>query len=297
MHPVIASLLLVLASSGLFAASDPPPALIGSWQEDGTEGSYCRFEPDGTCTMAGAGTLQFFRGAFPPAKIIVKMQGQRIELPYDLSGDVLHLTVNDKQETYRRLTEVPAALIITPLAFGSGTADAKRIAELKKAFAKREREDQAVRTDPSKQAKMGEVDRDNTTWLKTLVGELGWIDATRFGAEAANTAFLIVQHSGDLPLMIAALPAIELDVKKKKIDCQGYALLFDRTQLYLGRKQRFGTQVGQNDKGEMIVLACEHPAEVEKRRKEIGLFPLSQYLGFFASQNHGKAIGFEPEEE
>jgi len=142
---------------------------------------------------------------------------------------------------------------------------------------------------------MGAVDADNTAWLVKEVRELGWIDAQRFGRSASNTAFLIVQHSGDLPLMLAALPEIEKDLKSGVGDPQDFALLYDRLQLRLGNKQRYGTQIGMNEKGEPIVLPLEDHAHVEKLRKDLGLFPLTQYLAIMKQQT-GKEVTFGEEE-
>ena len=107
------------------------------------------------------------------------------------------------------------------------------------------------------QQRGAKVDAENTRYVKSLVATLGWIDAERFGREAANAAFLIVQHSGDLRLMMAALPEIKKDLKAKRVDPQDYALLFDRIQTSVGEKQRYGTQLGQNEKGELIVFPLE----------------------------------------
>ena len=131
---------------------------------------------------------------------------------------------------------------------------------------------------------MGKVDRENTAYLIKVIKEVGWIDAERFGALPSNNAFLIVQHSGDLSLMSAALPLIKKDVVAKKLDAQPYALLYDRLMVFSGGKQRYGTQLSQNEKGELLLGGLEDKARVEEFRKEIGLFPLSQYLKMFGDK-------------
>ena len=114
--------------------------------------------------------------------------------------------------------------------------------------------------------------------LRGVVAELGWIDRERFGRVAANDAFLIVQHSGDLPLMLAVLPHIEAAVRERQASAQDFALLYDRTRMRLGHRQRYGTQlVGKLD-GKLWLFPLEDPERVEERRTEIGLFPLATYL-------------------
>lgn len=113
--------------------------------------------------------------------------------------------------------------------------------------------------------------------------EVGWIDVGRFGADAANAAFLLVQHSANTPLMMAALPIIEKDVKAKRLDGEPFALLYDRLQLMLGGKQRYGTQLSANDKEDLVVPALEDRKKVDEYRKELGLPPLAEYLKLFES--------------
>jgi hypothetical protein len=183
-----------------------------------------------------------------------------------------------------------------PLAFGKPeTVPAERVKLIKAELAKRLQTDQGVRTGTIDVAKMHSVDAENTAWLKSQVTELGWIDCRRFGVEASNSAFLIVQHSEDLPLMIAALPEIEKDAKAKLVDAQGYTLLYDRTELYLGRKQRYGTQISIED-GRLVVLPLQDRAKVEEFRKEVGLFPLATYLEMVKKQVGNKPVVYADDE-
>lgn len=89
--------------------------------------------------------------------------------------------------------------------------------------------------------------------------------------------------------MTAALPEIEKDVRAKRLpDGQGYALLYDRLQLMLGRKQCYGSQIGQNDKGKLVVLPLEGRARVDEYRKEMSMPPLADYLALF--ERGGKKV-------
>jgi hypothetical protein len=189
-----------------------------------------------------------------------------------------------KEKTFRKLDALPPELELKPLKLGEAKElDADKVKEIKDELIRRRDTDQQVRKDPAKRKDMAKVDADNTAYLVKLVKDLGWIDAGRFGADVSNAAFLIVQHSGDLPLMSAALSPIEKDVKAKKLgDGQPYALLYDRLQLMLGKKQKYGTQIGQNAKGELFVLPLVDRAKVEEYRKEIGVnITLANYLRIY----------------
>src|SRR5262249_16601741 len=155
--------------------------------------------------------------------------------------------------TLRPLNNLPPELELRPLELREAAAmQPEKLKEVQRELAKRLVVDQLVRTDPARLSDMPKVDADNTAYLLKLVREVGWIDAGRFGKEAWNAAFLITQHSGHLPLMLAVLPEIEKDYKAKRIEAQHYALIYDRVQLLTGGKQRYGTQLGQNEKGEWV---------------------------------------------
>ncbi len=151
--------------------------------------------------------------------------------------------------------------------------------------------DQAVRKDPKRAAEMPSIDEDNTAYLAQLIAEVGWIDADRFGKVASIDAFLIVQHSGDLSLMMAALPGLERDAKPGQPMGEFYALLYDRLHLMLGERQRYGSQIGADEHGNLVVLPLEDPTHVDDRRRDVGLPPLREYTATFETANGGRQLG------
>ncbi|MCP4216513.1 MAG: hypothetical protein GY765_17820 [bacterium] len=119
------------------------------------------------------------------------------------------------------------------------------------------------------------VDPDNTAYLKTLVTEVGWLDFDRFGGETALGAFLLMQHSGDISLMKAALPELKKEIAAHPGVGNWYALTYDRLQVFLGGKQRYGTQSDYKD-GEDVLFPLEDESKVEEFRKEMGMPPLQE---------------------
>jgi hypothetical protein len=273
-------------------------ALLGCWKEDGKTEAVIRFEP-GKCTFAqlGKSDLRIARVIYERGKMITYTWGRKAEYQFQLTDQALFLTGPDgRTKTYRKLDKDPPEVQVRPLVLGVAKDLPKaQIQSIQTELARRKTLDQEVRTNPAKRRDGQKVDTENTSYLVKLVQDVGWIDAERFGARASGDAFLLVQHSGHLPLMLAALPRIEKDVKAKRLDAQPYALLFDRLQVMLGEKQRYGTQIGTNDKGELIVMALEERDRVEELRKGIGLFPLAEYLQHFEKQNSGKPVRFEDE--
>lgn len=123
----------------------------------------------------------------------------------------------------------------------------------------------------------------NIDYLRALVAKVGWIDVARFGYGTSNAAFLLLQHSWDLPLMVSVLPRLKADVDAGLMEKEPYALLYDRIQLARGLRQRYGSQVVREETGEIIVLPVEEPEHVDQRRKEMGMIPLRQYVRIFGA--------------
>ena len=202
-----------------------------------------------------------------------------------------------KTTTYRKLEKSPPEIQVKPLQLGNRAAlSEESVLSIQAELKHRGKIDQVVRADPINRKEMARVDADNTSFLVKLVQEVGWIDVERFGASSSQSALPIVQHSGSIPLLLAALPPIELDVKAKRLDAQPYALLFDRLKVTLGERQRYGTQLGSDEKGKLIVMPLEDRSRLEALRKEIGLFPFTDYLKLFEKQNGGKPVKFADDE-
>lgn len=123
----------------------------------------------------------------------------------------------------------------------------------------------------------------NTEFIRELISEVGWIDVERFGRDASDAAFLLVQHSWDVPLMLAVLPQLKRDVDAGRMGTDVYALLYDRLQLALGLRQLYGTQIARDDRGNAVVLPVEDAAGVEERRRRFGLIPLADYVKVFGA--------------
>lgn len=214
-----------------------------------------------------------------PGRVETCSFGRRHVLEVAVEGDRLELQDHSTGEAtaYRRLDGVLEAFEPRPLDLPEHvTVPADRVAEVQAELARRLELDQEVRVPPFDGPRMMRVDADNTAYLKDLVGHLGWIDPGRFGDEAADAAFLIVQHSGDLPLMLAALPQLEAQER-----LQEYALLFDRLQIRQGLPQRFGTQIGWAEDGIKGLLPIETLDGIDATRAEMGLEPLDDYLARF----------------
>jgi hypothetical protein len=271
---------LVYTSPALYAGtSSTPTALQGAWKsEDGQD--LVRFQPDRMLQYSDHHLK--IRGVVrsEPGKLVLRDSGVLEPWSVTAQGDTLKLEHSGKAQVYDRLTTTPPELELEPVVLGSSDAKLtpEQIEDIRKELGERAKKDQAVRSDPSQSSKMGEVDASNVGYIRALVEKVGWIDVDRFGPRTSVNAFLLVQHSGELPLMTAVLPFIERDARRFPDFAQPYTLLYDRVELNLGQKQRYGTQIHTDAAGNPEVLPLEDPAHVDNFLKELKLPPLSEYL-------------------
>jgi Family of unknown function (DUF6624) len=149
------------------------------------------------------------------------------------------------------------------------------------------REDQDVREEFARDGslydgyhpRMEEIHRRNGERLKGIVKARGWPGVSRVGPDAAEAAWLILQHAIAQPeLMRRGLSALEEAVPRGEASPLHRAMLEDRIRTFEGRGQRFGTQFDWAAEGELSPLPLEDPAGVDTRRAEIGLPPLADDL-------------------
>jgi len=120
-------------------------------------------------------------------------------------------------------------------------------------------------------AAMAARDRANTEWLKGVVAEHGWPKVSDVGEQAANQAWLLVQHADHDPVFqLEALRLMEPLVAQREVSGRDFAYLTDRVMLKLTGKQRYGTQFICVD-GKYAPQPLEDEAAVDRLRREAGM--------------------------
>jgi hypothetical protein len=114
------------------------------------------------------------------------------------------------------------------------------------------------------------IDDDNDAFVKRSLPPDGWFKFSRDGKTVGHDAWLIVQHSPDREFQRKVLLAMTPLVKAGEASGPEYALLYDRTEMFAGRPQRFGSQ-GVCKDGKLTIYTLEDEARVDERRHEIGL--------------------------
>ena len=121
------------------------------------------------------------------------------------------------------------------------------------------------------------IDSINLIEIKLIIDKYGWLGPDIITYEGNSTLFLVIQHS-NLETQLKYLPIMKEAVLKGNASGDDLALLEDRVLLGLGKKQVYGSQIGRDDKNIFYVQPLEDPDNVDKRRAEVGLGPLSEYI-------------------
>jgi hypothetical protein len=146
-------------------------------------------------------------------------------------------------------------------------------------------EDQAIRQglspermqDTAFAKRMLREDSARTRTLRSIVDVYGWPDSVRFGREAAQAAFLILQHSPVDSFQKEMLPTIEDMAEADRLPRSEAALLIDRVLMHEGLPQRYGTQF-KLENGRLVLHPVEDEAGLEARRKTMGLPTMAEYM-------------------
>lgn len=212
------------------------------------------------------------------------------------------------REVMRKLGHI-AILCLAPLLLGiaqaqeTGSPSVKEPA-LRRELLERVKQDQAIRNEliskgvenPDKVvlARMRAIDAENTERVRAIVKRYGWPGPELVGRDGAEAAFLIVQHA-DHAFQKEMLPLVEKAYRGGGLSGQSYALLLDRVLVGEGKPQVYGTQAKRFEEWkwrEPALEPIEDEANVDKRRAEVGLPPLSEYREmlkrFYFPESEGK---------
>lgn len=170
--------------------------------------------------------------------------------------------------------------------------DDPKLAELRQRFAK----DQAIRRLMFKAAgvealspiaasswgwlsnlRMIEIDCDNTRWLKQQLETVRWFDIPRFGADADDAAWHLVQHADREPSFQRDMLALLQSLPKHHTSQKRIGYLWDRVAGQEGRPQRFGTQGVCQPDGSWKPNPVEEPGQLDDRRRALGLEPIAEH--------------------
>jgi hypothetical protein len=140
--------------------------------------------------------------------------------------------------------------------------------------------DQSVRGDPANLtkndwARQEAIDKANMARLAAIVARYGWPGMRFAGAEYASNALLVLQHA-DAATQHRYLPLVRAAAARGEVPAADLALLEDRVLKSDGKPQLYGTQFVSTKPLKLYAVADE--AQLDQRRREMGLPPMSEYL-------------------
>jgi hypothetical protein len=141
------------------------------------------------------------------------------------------------------------------------------------------REDPAAgKKDSPAVKRLSEIDRENTERMKEVVKQHGWPGKSLVGTDGAQAAWLLVQHADhDRLFQKRCLDLLKVAVEKGEATGEQLAYLTDRVRVGEKKPQVYGTQLQWAD-GRLRLQPIEDEANVDRRRKAVGLPPLADYL-------------------
>ncbi len=126
-------------------------------------------------------------------------------------------------------------------------------------------------------SKMNKQDSANMIIVGGILDKYGWLGSKQISKEANETLFLVIQHA-PLSVQLNYLPVLKQAVKEKKAKPSEYAMLVDRTNMYQGKFQIYGSQMNYDSRGKILIYPIADEPNVNRRRKSVGLPPMEEYV-------------------
>ncbi|MBQ0768874.1 MAG: hypothetical protein KBT58_06250 [Bizionia sp.] len=125
---------------------------------------------------------------------------------------------------------------------------------------------------------IAETDSINLIKIQKILDERGWLGADVIGGKGNMTLFLVIQHS-PIEVQEKYLPMMREAAKNNNARPSSLALLEDRVALRTGKRQIYGSQISRDSAtGEFYVSPIKNPEGVNKRRADVGLGTIEDYI-------------------
>ena len=132
---------------------------------------------------------------------------------------------------------------------------------------------------------MEELHAKNATKLNEIIDRIGYPTIDMVGKEAAEAAWLVIQHSISHPaFMKRCAELLEIAVSENKADPIHFAYLIDRIAVFEGNPQLYGTQFDWDKAGKLSPNLYDDLAKVNQRRASLGLNTLENQTTIMRSR-------------
>lgn len=124
-------------------------------------------------------------------------------------------------------------------------------------------------------------DSSNLIAITDFINKHGWQSKEVVGYNGNKTLFLVIQHS-DSATQEKYLPILEKAVRENKADSGDLALMIDRLSVAKYGYQIYGSEVHEDTvTKKQVLFPIKNEKDVDKRRKEMKMEPLSGYAKRF----------------
>lgn len=121
------------------------------------------------------------------------------------------------------------------------------------------------------------IDEPNTARLNKIFDEHGFPNVKMVGGDGQNAFMIVLQHTIGDRLREKAVKPITEAFKRKELAPMDYANFIDRLRLHQGKGQLYGSGFEFKD-GKMVLSKTDDLRNLEKRRRKIGLPPMSEVV-------------------
>ena len=129
----------------------------------------------------------------------------------------------------------------------------------------------------------------NMIVLKKLFKEYGFLGIEEVGKQGSSNFWLMMQHCDNDPkFQEEVLSEMKKHIERKNANPSNYAYLIDRVNVNTGKPQVYGTQMKLNQEGSSYEpKPVIEPKNLNKRREEVGLSTIEEYIGVMNSHYKG----------
>ncbi len=133
---------------------------------------------------------------------------------------------------------------------------------------------------------MQAVHEKNAAALSEIIDKYGWPGVGMVGEKSSEAAWLIAQHAIGLPeFQRECLAHLKAAAEKGEVPKWQQAYMLDRILCFEGSEQLYGTQFDWDENGVLSPKPIEDEKNVDQRRADVGLPPLSEAIQRIRTEN------------
>jgi len=126
------------------------------------------------------------------------------------------------------------------------------------------------------EAGLAQVNKEHVDIIRRIISRAGFPTIDSTSRKAYKAAVLIVLHSDDLELLNQSIQALT-NAQPASIEKKDIGYMVDKARLAQNLPQVYGTQYKIGPSGAVEFIEIEDPADLDKRRAELGMGSFSEY--------------------